>query len=328
LGANVLGVIEFNHGCPTFTIPRGVPHVRVHMNPCDWDAIAEVWTSTGRVQYGSHGRFRYGSDGETVFGCSSCPEGSGDLTRTAREIYDDLFACITALAHPQLFRVWNFFPEINREKDGALERYKAFCLGRALSFEVNNPLDQTRRFPAATGIGSTGGDICIAFLSSRQAACRHIENPRQVPAYRYPVQYGPLPPSFARATCVEARDGCAIYVSGTAAVLGHKSTYRGDTEQQTRATCDNLELLLAGDNLARHGLVGSATPHDLSGIKVYLRRPDEDLPLVKRICDEAFGPMRRIAYLHADVCRAELLVEIEGVVVPDSGSHAEAPWFR
>ncbi len=74
---------------------------------------------------------------------------------------------------------------------------------------------------------------------------------------------------------------------------------------------------------------GTSSPRSIaSGIKVYLRRPAEDLPLVKRICDEAFGPMRRIAYLHADVCRAELLVEIEGVVVLDSGLHAEAPWFR
>jgi hypothetical protein len=36
--------------------------------------------------------------------------------------------------------------------------------------------------------------------------------------------------------------------------------------------------------------------------------------VVKRVCDEAFGRLRRVAYLRADVCRAELLIEIEGVV--------------
>jgi FkbO/Hyg5 family chorismatase len=312
LSKNVLGMMEFHRGSPAFAIPPAIPHVRVHMDPCDSDAVAEAWVTTGSVEYGARGRFRVASDGQVLFGCTSCPEGRQDLTEMARQIYDELFASIAALDYPHLFRVWNFFPRINHE-DASLERYQAFCLGRALSFEANNSVEEQRRFPAATGIGSMGGDICVVFLASREAACRHIENPRQVPAYRYPRQYGPQPPSFARATYLHRREGGAIYVSGTAAVVGHRSVHRGDAEQQCRATCENLEVLLAAENLQRHGVAASASPRDLSTIKVYVRRP-EDLPVVKRVCDEAFGPIRRVAYLRADVCRAELLIEIEGVV--------------
>jgi chorismatase len=158
-----------------------------------------------------------------------------------------------------------------------------------------------------------GGDICVVFLASREAACRPIENPRQVPAYQYPPKYGPRPPSFARATYLHRADGGAIYVSGTAAVVGHLSIHRGDAERQCRATCENLEKLLAVENLERHGVAVGARARDLSTIRVYVRRP-EDVPVVKRVCDEAFGRLRRVAYLRADVCRAELLIEIEGVV--------------
>ena len=63
------------------------------------------------------------------------------------------------------------------------------------------------------------GPLAIGFLAGR-AVPRHFENPRQVPAFEYPAQYGPRPPSFSRATAVKAGEGRWIFISGTAAVVG------------------------------------------------------------------------------------------------------------
>ena len=51
--------------------------------------------------------------------------------------------------------------------------------------------------------------------------------------------------------------------------------------------------------------------HDLAKIRVYLKRP-EDFPKCEAICERRFGSVPAI-YAVADVCRHELLVEIEGV---------------
>ena len=50
---------------------------------------------------------------------------------------------------------------------------------------------------------------------------------------------------------------------------------------------------------------------DLAKIRVYLKRP-EDLAKCRAICERRFGSVPAI-YAVADICRPELLVEIEGV---------------
>jgi hypothetical protein len=45
---------------------------------------------------------------------------------------------------------------------------------------------------------------------------------------------------------------------------------------------------------------------------VYVRRP-EDLPAIKAALSLTLSAATHILYLHADVCRGDLLVEIEAV---------------
>jgi hypothetical protein len=50
----------------------------------------------------------------------------------------------------------------------------------------------------------------------------------------------------------------------------------------------------------------------LSHVKVYIRRPEHFEPIKQRL-DSLLGTQVERLYLHADICRAELLMEIEAI---------------
>lgn len=230
-----------------------------------------------------------------------------DLEAAAAELYRRLFAVTRGL---HLHRIWNYVPQINAPTDG-LENYRHFCRGRSLAFEHHFGRDFEQRLPAASGVGAMRGPLALAFLAG-EGAPTHFENPRQVPAFHYPREYGPRAPSFSRATLV--RDGQGerqLFISGTAAIRGHASIATGDLTGQLDCTVENLrtigETAGIGPDLAA---ATDATRH----FKVYIRRAT-DLARVQAHLDRSLlRAGDTVSYLHADLCRADLLVEIEGVV--------------
>jgi chorismate lyase/3-hydroxybenzoate synthase len=107
-------------------------------------------------------------------------------------------------------------------------------------------------------------------------------------------------------------------VSGTDSVVGHETLHRGQIAEQCGETLANLEHLLSADNLARHGQRPGRQLEDLRNIKVYVG-DQQDLLTVREICAKAFSPAADIAFLNVDLCRSDLLVEIEGIVFSGSG---------
>jgi chorismate lyase/3-hydroxybenzoate synthase len=128
-----------------------------------------------------------------------------------------------------------------------------------------------------------------------------VENPRQVSAWRYPRQYGSTPPSFARAMSLPALDALAI--SGTAAVVGHASAHHDDLDAQLEETLVNLEALLASADM-------SAGFDTQSPLKAYVRH-GADAARVHDFLQQRL-PGVPVLLLHGDICRGELLVEIDG----------------
>jgi chorismate lyase/3-hydroxybenzoate synthase len=131
-----------------------------------------------------------------------------------------------------------------------------------------------------------------------------IENPRQISAWTYPREYGPVAPTFARATRTPARQ---LLVSGTAAVVGHRSQHVGDTRAQLDETLLNLDSLLgaAGSDMAARGL-GAIL------LKVYLRDPDE-AALVESVIRDRHPDVAGQLILISDICRRDLRIEIDGI---------------
>lgn len=281
-------------------------------------AVIERWRSAGPVRSGLRGdldvgEIRWASDGRLSFGAIEIderPVGAGgphsDICDAAERAYAQLVRFVGESDTPHLLRVWNYLDAITLG-DGDAERYRQFCVGRARGLGTFDP----QGLPAATAIGRCDGHrtLQVYWLA---AACRGtpVENPRQVSAYRYPREYGPQPPSFARAMLPPPGSRMPLLLSGTASVVGHASRHIGELEAQIAETFVNFDALLGEARRKAPDLpaaFGAGTR-----LKVYVRDAD-DLPLVADALRQRFGDSVPHMILHAAICRRELAVEIDGV---------------
>ncbi|BCQ29626.1 hypothetical protein NK8_78160 (plasmid) [Caballeronia sp. NK8] len=286
-------------------IENGVPTLHLRMADDAHEGFAEIWRSAGAIRSGTVNDLVFAHDDAFLF-CAGFIPLSGRYTEATRQAYTDAFALVSELNFPKIFRMWNFIPHINGENGEGLEVYRDFCRGRAVAFEQDYA--HASGMPAATGIGTWGEGVGFYFLACREGALRHIENSRQTPAYEYPQRYGPKSPSFARGTLL----GDTLFVSGTASILGHETMHEGDLERQWSVAIGNIAHLIGADNLEAQGVDGGYTLRDLDQIKVYYRHA-ADLPAVTKLARAAFHPDASIRYLQVDICRADLLVEMEGI---------------
>ncbi|EME64204.1 hypothetical protein G352_13020 [Rhodococcus ruber BKS 20-38] len=311
---NVLGAVHYTDRHADPHLDNGHPDLTVHMVGDAAESFSEVWYTDHEITHGELNGVAYSYDGHHFF-CAGRVEQSASYTDGVRDAYVTALGLTCALDYPRVFRMWNFVEDINTSNGAGLEIYRDFCRGRAQAFDrLAIPDDQ---LPAATGIGSLGGGIGFCLLASR-SDCVNIENPRQMPAYRYPDRYGPRSPSFARATHIAPPEGRAglghIYVSGTASIVGHRTVHQGDVASQCREALTNIAHLISAENLSRHNIGPGRDITDLRNVKVYVRH-DRDVDTVRDICTQVIGSDQHLALFTVDICRADLLVEIEGVVL-------------
>ncbi len=279
-------------------------------------ACGDVWFTQHPVQTGQTGAVRWRTDGHWLQGAADVPAGSEDLQPLARNLYRDLFETLKTTGFQHLQRLWNYLPQINVTTLG-MERYRQFNAGRQQAF-LDHGHDAFEGSPAACALGVDSDHLCLRFLAARLAS-RPVDNPRQVPAYRYPSSYGPRAPTFSRAALTDQGAGrVGLWISGTASIVGHSSVHPGDVVAQTRETVNNLLAVLHSAEAACTARFSLA---DLVAC-VYVRHPEHQA-MVQAELDKAWGPASPAAnqavYVKADVCRAELLVEVEGhLVAPGS----------
>ena len=248
------------------------------------------------------------TSGDLLLGCVTEPVmDERGLARQTQALYSRV---LTAARGHHLYRIWNYVPRINA-LTGGFENYRAFCQGRSLAFEAEAGAGFPRVLPSASGVGTTDGCLSLIFVAGH-ALPRHIENPEQVPAYRYPAEHGPRPPSFSRATVATLPGRALIFISGTAAIKGHLSVAPGALAAQLDCTLDNLRLISlaagAGDDL---GAQKKLRRH----FKVYVRNAGDVTAVQAQLERSLLTPSDHVIYLRADICRAELIVEIEATLV-------------
>jgi hypothetical protein len=208
-----------------------------------------------------------------------------------------------------LYRIWNYVPAINTW-EGGQENYRRFNQGRAMAFQAYAGERGSASLPAASAVGAEGPDLVIHALSG-QVQPVYFENPEQVPAYQYPEEYGPTPPSFARGSIV-IQDGVRHgFISGTAAIKGHRSLAPGDLAGQVDVTLHNLRLM--AERLDFPGaLNGAAAPGLTRFLRVYLRHADQAMAALAHLRAGGLDlAPHEYTLVRADVCRAELDIEIE-----------------
>ena len=301
--SETLAVFGFGALAPSSAAIDDPRYLHVPLSPLrEAAAPYEVWRSAGPVATGREGAIRYSHDGVLMFGVLEWEEPDGGILHASAHAYAALVAFWRDSDYPHLLRIWNYFDAITLgEGDG--ERYRQFCVGRVQGL---GDVD-TRTLPAATAIGSRDGRrvLQVYWLAAREPGLP-LENPRQVSAYRYPRQYGPQPPSFARAMLPPG--AMPLLLSGTASIRGHESLHLDSVDAQLDETLANITSLVDVARATRPALpaaLGAA-----STLKAYVREPDEldavDAPLAARVPDAPH------VVLHARVCRRELRLEIDG----------------
>ena len=278
-------------------------HLRVALAPAHGRAPLECWRVDGPVSHGRDGDIAWSRGGGLQFGALELAD-DGDIEAVAEAAYRRLQQWLSRSDHPHPLRIWNYLDAIT-EGDGDNERYRRFCVGRARG--IGREL-APGELPAATAIGhpQRSGRFQLYWLSAQQAGTP-LENPRQLQAWRYPRQYGPQPPGFARAL-LPTSDAMPLLLSGTAAVVGHASQHGDSLEAQLDEVLINLQSLIDTARQQRPALPAALGPG--SPLKVYVRDAAA-LPQVDALLQARLPGVPRLL-LHGHVCRRELAVEIDG----------------
>jgi chorismate lyase/3-hydroxybenzoate synthase len=274
-----------------------------YLHPVDHECLYECWWIAEPVTYRRIGSTRIVECSHYTVAIQDNHENSTDhLESLTARAYSEIIDAVQSTKHERIAKVWNYLGGIN-DGDGDLERYRRFSAGRATAFAEKNIPDSLA--PSGTGIG-TIQDLGLTIVA---IASKHplelAENPRQISAFTYPQQYGPSSPKFARIGYVTNEKHTLCLVSGTAAIVGHESLHPNEVASQVDETLLNLAAL------SETGSVLDAS----SVSRVYLRNPG-DVELVRQKLEGQLGLRAdRTAFLHGNICRRELVIEIDGVRV-------------
>jgi enamine deaminase RidA (YjgF/YER057c/UK114 family) len=241
----------------------------------------------------------------------------------------------------QVIRTWLYLGGIT-DQDGSASRYQELNRARSDFFRDirflggrRPPASAGPAYPASTGIGTRGRGITISAIAlatdRSDVIAVPLENPSQTAAYDYAASYSPKSPKFSRAMALSCGAYATIFISGTASITDSETRHGGDVVAQTHQTVDNIAALISEENLSGHGLPGMGASLDgLATARVYLKR-QEDYAAVRAVCQRRLGELPTI-YAVADVCRPDLLVEIEGIAFSRKSTAAlhglRGPHFR
>jgi chorismate lyase/3-hydroxybenzoate synthase len=234
--------------------------------------------------------------------------GAEPFEQRAFDAYQTLRRTLNEMDVSAPVRFWNYLPAIRDRMEDRGDRYVVFNAGRfrALTDWYGGRANLPGRLPTASGVGHAGRDLVIHCLALARPG-ESVENPRQISAWDYSKRYGALPPCFARATVVTSPlDGSrALLVGGTASVRGEQTVHFADLSRQLDETMVNLRSLLAATN-------GASDLRGFAEVRAYYARAD-DRAKVQAAVGAAFGAEATVEIVPADLCRADLLVEIEGL---------------
>ena len=232
------------------------------------------------------------------------------LDQAAEKAYSLIFEQMQHWGYPYLLRTWNFFPEITSGAYADANNYHLFCSGRAKAY-TKLSTTHAQPYPAATVIGIQQSGLYIYFIASKENGVG-IENPQQVSAFEYPPAYSQDPPLFSRALLHRNESQEILFVSGTASIAGHSTQYEGDVNRQTTMCLDNINNLVSASVNNHH--FPKISLSEFSHFKVYIKNIDH-LDTVRTHIQQLIGVNTPTYYLQGDMCRADLLVEVEGLAI-------------
>ncbi|MEO0293475.1 MAG: RidA family protein [candidate division WOR-3 bacterium] len=195
--------------------------------------------------------------------------------------------------------------------DKILDWYNEFNLARNTCYKEFGLIPKEEKLniieefplPASTGIGgknpkgaSTIMDLlAVSPKAGSKIQIRPLPGTLQCPPYKYGS-------AFARATCVVEPEVKWIFVSGTASINEKgESIHLGDFPSQVKHTIEVVKSLIS---------LEGASIKDLCEATIFIKR-ESDFPIYQEISKSLGLSDIPALYLIADVCREELLFELE-----------------
>lgn len=258
---------------------------------------------------------------EMILGGILPPNLSADVLTQSNEVFGRIKALLDAEGFPinSIVRQWNYIEEITRF-DGERQHYQDFNDARSHFYALT---DWPAGYPAATGIGTQLGGIMVelnALIKGEGIINLPLDNSLQVAAHCYSqgvllgaedrVFKEKTTPKFERARVIGFPDNATVYISGTAAIRGEQSLVSDDITEQTRITMENIEFLTSLENINAKGPVVHGERR-IRLLRIYIKNP-EHLGPVREYMNAHYAGVVKF-YLYADVCRDELLIEMEGI---------------
>jgi enamine deaminase RidA (YjgF/YER057c/UK114 family) len=267
------------------------------------DSADDVWTIMDEKQPCGRGWKRSGS---TYLMLQNIQGQAGSRAEQVREMFDRAESILrrSGASYKDVARTWiylskilEWYPEFNKARS---EKYGEFGI-------MPGPGDTRLLLPASTGIGadtSSGAAASMDLLAvvengDMNSLVRKLTNKKQLDAFRYGV-------AFSRGAVIDEEDVTVIQVSGTAAIDEHGlSLYPGDVRSQINCTLDKIETLLSQEG---------AGLKDIAAATVFVKRPEYACIFWEMAAERGLVNFPAVCIV-ADVCREELLFEIDGEAV-------------
>lgn len=208
-----------------------------------------------------------------------------------------------------IYRQWNYIHGITELNEGR-QNYQEFNDARSHFY---SSCQWPGGYPAATGIGTDIGGVMIELnaIKGEDFPNIAIDNPVQIAAHNYSqnVLEGKAIEGFAERTTPKFERarlfGNVIFISGTAAIIGEESNTSKDIVEQTAMTMSIIDNLVSSSNIP---LQNNGTEYNI--LRIYVKHR-KDIPTVEIYMRQHYPSVPR-HYLISDICRPELLIEIEG----------------
>jgi enamine deaminase RidA (YjgF/YER057c/UK114 family) len=311
----------FGDRCPAFNVTVHPPEkpwkVVVEaglMDPNGCEIISKIWNKIPYV-------VRVSDTTKEVWAGGLGEHLYPDNTRkSATAAFDQMRAILEKeqLSFDHIVRQWNFIGNILEVKD-EIQNYQTFNEVRSENY---HKFRKIHSYPAATGVGMRYGGVKLDFCAveaKTDIKIIAVDNPDQIRPYDYSqhVLHGKpagsrginQPPQFERAVFLDDGHYSTLFVSGTASIIGQETIGINDIEKQTIVTLENISRLTDAKRIGHltGNIEGGAG--DLILLRVYIKKQNDFL-IVKEICHNRFPDIKTV-YIEADICRDNLLVEIE-----------------
>lgn len=217
------------------------------------------------------------------------------------------------LGYADVVKSWSWYP--SRTPEEAAAAFRAFNEARRPFFASVDFARYPGRYPGNTGVGTLDRRATMSAIAAARGRLVPLENPLQTSAFAYPTERVKTPALFSRGMAVDGDGTGLVFVSGTGSVVGAETAHPGDARRQAEQVLENIDALIAADNLRASGLGATEGGLGTLAVLVVYAVDDAAADATRPVLAERVGEATTVAIVKAPMSRTDLLVEMDGLAV-------------